>query len=68
MKQPANYTNAPVTTVQCPRCSSHHDLPMVGLEAWSLEFSGVCSTPVADGGLCSTTLRLFVTSHLAPAG
>ncbi len=62
--QPSNYDSIPVATIQCPRCGVVRDVRLVGRVSGALEYSGVCSTPVTGGGLCSTSLRLFASSHV----
>lgn len=63
---PHDYLVASVVTVQCPRCGQHQDIRQVELAIGVVEFSGVCTTPLADAGFCSTTLQLLVTAHVFP--
>jgi hypothetical protein len=59
-----SYTPNPMTTVQCPRCGISIDVAMSLLTERSLEYSGVCTTPLEGGGRCGTSLRLMVTAHV----
>jgi hypothetical protein len=58
------YTPNPMTTVQCPRCGISIDVAISSLTERSLEYSGVCTTPLASGGRCGTCFRLVVTAHV----
>jgi hypothetical protein len=61
---PHHYVPTPVVTVQCPRCGQSQDVRHVERSLGFVEYAGVCGTPIADAGYCSTTLRVIAQSHV----
>jgi hypothetical protein len=62
--EPTSYQANPMTTVQCPRCSIPLDTALVTVAERSVEYAGVCTTPLEGAGRCGTSLRLVVTAHV----
>ena len=61
-----DYKYLSISKVQCPKCGAVSEISLCSNTGYTLEYAGVCGSPLDSDLICGASLTLQVTAHLFP--